>query len=690
LKKFFDIKVRDEEEDLPREKVFEVPEEERVAQSDTSEFWSEGVFKKHETPEKKKIRRKINYHALKSSFLRGLSVFAILLISLAFFYVKGVDAKGEVEKRVESAKINLNFAVENLDKGDLGEASVNIEKAREDLRVIKVNAQSWGQDVQYFGLMAPKKSKAMELEEFLNLCDQILVNVVDLQQVLSLTMNQNQDLATLGDGEEANIDLLGLSNSLLLGVSEAEEKIDESARLLKRLEGSEFIGEEDFSKLSRKIQSLASSMKYTSEILETDMPWLSAKGGERNILILFQNNTEIRPSGGFLGSFGVLRFKDGVLQKIDFQKNIYSLDKEFLADNHIDSPGELITTTGNWSMVNSNWWLNSPDAFREVMRFYELESGDSVDGVIALDTTLFLDLLAKVGPIEMPEYGLTVTDQNFLKDVQYEVEIGYFERDEGAEENEPKKMLAEMMPKFLDRFFAGLKDSDKAFEILNSIGKGLTEKHLLFYMEKEDFQARLNELNYTGALRESRGDYLYVTSTNIGGLKSSLNIEEEIALNSSISREGLVLDELTITRKHAGSYDWPDGINKNYMRVLLPASAENINFEAVSGNFERRYDLGFKNDSKYWVDEEGGYTRVNFWMNTEPGNTSSVKIRYQFKPEDAENYQAVFQKQPGLIGSKMTYTFTLPSGQKFNSTNSNMLEKTFDLKKDTIFRLNLN
>jgi len=691
LKKFFDIKARDEVEDLEvlEEKIFEVAKEEQVVKSEAPEFWSEGVFEKRKIAKEKKPGRKANYDALKSSFLRGLSVFAILLISLAFFYVKGVDAKDEVEKRVESAKINLNFAVESLDKGDLGGASINIEKAREDLRIIKVNAQSWGQDVQYFGLIAPKKSKALELEKFLNLCDQILSNVVDLQQILSGVLGQNQDLSMMGDGEEANIDLLGLSNSLLPGVDEAKEKINESARLLTKLEGSEFIDVDDFSKLCRKILSLAFSMKYTSEFLKNDMPWLSAESGERNILILFQNNTEVRPTGGFLGSFGVLRFKDGILTKIDFQKNIYKLDKEFYMQNHIDPPGELINTTEHWSMINSNWWLNSPDAFKEVMHFYELESGDNVDGVIALDTTLFLDLLKQVGPIEMSEYGLSITDQNFLQDVQYEVEIGYFERDEGAEENEPKKILAEMMPKFLNSFFVGLKDGDKAFELLNSIGKGLEEKHLLFYMEKEDFQARLTELNYTGALRESSGDYLYVSSTNIGGVKSSLNIEEEIILNSKIDQEGLVQDELTITRKHVGSYEWPDGINKNYIRVLLPAGVEVSGFEAISGNFERIYDKGLKDGSEYWVDEESGYKRVNFWMNTEPGNTSSAKIRYRFVPEDKENYQMVFQKQPGLTGSKTTYTFALPSGQKFNSMNSGILSKTFDLKKDTIFRLNL-
>jgi len=691
LKKFFDIKVRDENEYLEeKERFFQVVEERPVEQDKASEFWSEDVFKKiKEKKIKQKKVRSFDFSRAKNSFLRGLSVFAILLVSLAFFYVKGVDAKDEVEKRVESAKTNLNFAVESLDRGDLDTASQSIAIAREDLRVIKVNAQSWGQDVQYFGLIAPKKSKALELEEFLDLCDKILSNVTDLQYILSDTMSKSQDSFAIGDGTEANINLLELSSGLLPGVNEANKKIADSVVLLQKLEGTELISQNDFAKLSRKIKSLSESINYTDAILKQDIPWLSAEGGERNILILFQNNTEIRPTGGFLGSFGVLRFKDGVLTKIDFEKNIYKLDKEFYMQNHIDPPGELINTTEHWSMINSNWWLNSPDAFKEVIRFYQLESGDDVDGVIALDTTLFLDLLRQIGPIEMPEYGLTVTDENFLKDVQYEVEIGYFERDEGAEENEPKKILATMMPKFLDGFFAGLKEKNKAFQILNSLGAGLSEKHLLFYMEKEDFQTRLDELNYSGLLQSSNGDYLYVSSTNIGGVKSSLNIGEEIALNSIIDQEGLVQDELIISRKHLGSYDWPDGINKNYMRVLLPAGASVTGFKAVSGNFERIYDNGLKDGSEYWIDEEGGYARVNFWMNTEPGNTSSVKINYQFEPKDSSDYEMIFQKQPGLLNSKVTYTFSLPAGQKFNSTNSSILNKTFDLKKDTIFRINL-
>ncbi len=689
MKKFYDIKVRDEEDDLPEEKTFSVEKIKPDPENGTGEFWSESVFREIPKPKKRKIRKSYDFSKLKSSFLRGLAVFAVLSISLAFFYVKGVDAKDEVEMRVESAKINLNFAVDSLDRGELNLANQQIADAREDLRIIKINAQSWGQDIQYFGLIAPKQSKALELETFLNLCDQILSNVVDLQNILSETMSGTQNLSGVGDGAEANIDLLALSNDLLPGMNEANDKILESKRLLEKLEGTEFLSEDDFLKLKRKVYSLSRSIGYIVQILESDIPWLSGENGERNILILFQNNTEIRPSGGFLGSFGVLRFKNGVFTKIDFEKNIYKLDKEFYMENHIDPPGELITTTEHWSMINSNWWLNSPDAFKEVMRFYELESGENVDGIIALDTTLFLDLLRQIGPIEMPEYGLTVTDENFLEDVQYEVEIGYFERDEGKEENEPKKILAEMMPRFLDGFFGGLKDSNQAFEILNSVGKGLAEKHLLFYMEKEDFQSRLSEMNYAGSLQGSSGDYLYVASTNIGGVKSSLNIEEQIELNSSIDQEGKVSDELTITRNHVGSYDWPDGINKNYMRVLVPSGAEITRFEAVSGNFERIYDKGLKDGSEYWIDEEGGYTRVNFWMNTEPGNTSKVKIHYQFEPESLEDFEAIFQKQPGLISSNVTYTFSLPSGQKFNSLGSSVLSKTFDLKKDTIFRFKL-
>lgn len=681
MKKFYDIKVREKEKNFQPADNFQALENRTIGGGD--EFWSEQIFKNRqiERPEKK-TRKKIDFNALKSSFLRGLSVFAILLSSMAFFYVKGVDAKGEVEKRVESAKLSLNQAVSSLDSGDFSSANEELLKVKEDLKIIKINAQSWGQDVQYFGLIATKKSKALELEEFLNVCDQILSNITELQSVLGSALS-GIDSVAVEDGEDTSINIYAISENLLPKVVEANQKIRESKNLLEKIEGTDLIGEKDFLKLSNKVISLSRSLNYTEQILKGDLPWLTAKDGNRNILILFQNNTEIRPSGGFLGSFGVLRFQDGVLVKIDFEKNIYKLDKEFYMENHIDPPGELVNTTEHWSMINSNWWLNVPDSFEEVENFYELESGESVDGVIALDTTLFLRILEKIGPIEMPEYGLTVTSENFLKDIQYEVEVGYFEREGNSEENEPKKILAQMMPKFLNQFFSGLQDKEKVFSLLNTLGSGIEEKHLLFHMDNEDFQERLVDLNMVGALQRESDDYLYVTSTNIGGLKSSLNVKETISLDSWVGQESMTENELTLERVHNGSYDWPDGVNKNYVRVLIPLGAEVTNFEAISGNFQRMYENGLKDGSEYWIDEEAGYTRINFWMNTEPGNTSKVKINYRFKTDLSDDYKTIFQKQPGLENSSLNYSLRLPN-------SSNVYTKSFNLKKDIFLRLNLN
>ena len=50
-------------------------------------------------------------------------------------------------------------------------------------------------------------------------------------------------------------------------------------------------------------------------------------------LILFQNNTELRPSGGFIGSFAEADFKKGAIQNYSFETNIYKRDKTYSQQN---------------------------------------------------------------------------------------------------------------------------------------------------------------------------------------------------------------------------------------------------------------------------------------------------------------------------------------------------------------------
>jgi hypothetical protein len=76
-----------------------------------------------------------------------------------------------------------------------------------------------------------------------------------------------------------------------------------------------------------------------------------------------------------------------------------------------------------------------------------------LDGVIAINDRLLEQLLRVTGPIEMPEYGKTLTADNVIFELQKSVELEY-----DKAENKPKKIIGDLMPKLLARLKGGSRE----------------------------------------------------------------------------------------------------------------------------------------------------------------------------------------------------------------------------------------
>src|SRR3989344_28805 len=97
----------------------------------------------------------------------------------------------------------------------------------------------------------------------------------------------------------------------------------------------------------------------------------------KKYLILFQNPSELRPTGGFPGTYGVVTFKDGKLQDLKVD-DVYNLDGQL--QELIVPPIQLQHITPNWGMRDANWFIDFPTSARKITAFYKKESGYEVDG----------------------------------------------------------------------------------------------------------------------------------------------------------------------------------------------------------------------------------------------------------------------------------------------------------------------
>lgn len=417
---------------------------------------------------------------------------------------------------------------------------------------------------------------------------------------------------------------------------------------------------------------------------------------ERKYLVLFENNNEMRPTGGFIGTVGLVNIDRGTVESIDVQ-TVYDPDgqmKEFIAP-----PEPLRKITDRWYMRDANWFVEFPTSAQTVARFFEKEGGPTVDGVIALTPEVIKVLLHLTGPIEMPSYGVTVNEDNFVPMTQDLVTYNY-----DREVNRPKAFLRDLTPILLNKVLSGELNT---LGVLGEMGRMAREKQLLIYLTDEEIQAKLAEQGWDGSLPNDVPNIVGVVNANIGGHKSDQFIEQEIDYRVSVGEDGDTEAILTIRRTHRGpdealDYNYPKDENPAYkdnivwQRVIVPKDAVLIEAQGFTKEAdipssiieEERSSVLPDPDLTEWervqrrddngtvIGEEAGYRYFGNWVMTRPGSTTVELYRYKLPSvsihhgllNEAERHAVYIIKQPGDARTEARIELRLPENVRFVHT----------------------
>jgi len=434
-----------------------------------------------------------------------------------------------------------------------------------------------------------------------------------------------------------------------------------------------------------KIRSAVSGFTGRSELL---LAMLGAQR-DRQYLVLFQNNHEIRPTGGFIGSIGLINVDRGVVEEVDVS-SVYDPDgqmKEFIVP-----PDPLLAVTNRWYLRDSNWFVNYPTSARKAIEFFEKEGGPTVDGVIALTPEVIRELLRVTGPINVPAYGVVVSYENFWRVTQDQVSYSY-----DKDLNKPKQFLADLAPLLINRLFTEQEGSfvDK----LGGLMKMIEEKHLLIYLNNETRQEQLAELGWSGELPRNKTGLLAVNNANIAGHKSDQFVEQEIDYRLEVMDSGQVEVVVAVRREHKGDeersdYPYPpdedpaDKDNVVWQRVLVPKGSVLLEAKGFSDQSQvpqmvmneelehvvpdadlTQWQTGQQRHSSGTViGEEAGYTFFANWLVTKPGETTVALYRYRLPQkarlpsvlDPAERFEAHVVKQPGDMRSTVRVEVEIP------------------------------
>ena len=353
--------------------------------------------------------------------------------------------------------------------------------------------------------------------------------------------------------------------------------------------------------------------------------------------LMLQNNYELRPGGGFLGQYGVLKIKDGKI--ISFVVEDANLLDQRIKDADIKiTPPWPLTRYGQvrrWLLHDSNFSPDFPTNAAKAEYFYRLGGGrERFDGVIAINADVLNHVIGITGPITIPGFG-TYTEDNAAIMLEEDVEKDFLGEDVPAELKQNRKNVMKRLAAEIVGHISNLNDVKR----LADLGlEELRDKNIQLFFKDAELQSLATSVYWDGSVaKDWNNDFLMVVDANIGALKSDFYVKR--SLEYTIDFTGpKPLATLVYNYNHTATYgDWRTSDYHTYTRVLTPTGSK-----YVEGSRQKTGGVGTTNDTllKKTI---FGY-KVDAIMN----QTLPTSIQYEL-PETitADNYQLLIQKQSG-------------------------------------------
>jgi hypothetical protein len=314
---------------------------------------------------------------------------------------------------------------------------------------------------------------------------------------------------------------------------------------------------------------LAGTLPVLPEVLDT-LPSVFGVGGERTYLVLLQNQTELRPTGGFVGSFALVNFQDGRLNEVKVM-DVYDADGQL--KGHVEPPAPIAKYLGeaNWFLRDANWDPDFATTAQRVMWFLDKEMEMKVDGVWAIDASLIQSLVEAVGEVTIPDFNQTINADNFYEVVQYESEKDFFPGST-RKANFLGALTGEMVKIIKD---GRLSHSQKFGQLFL---RSLKNKHLQVYLNDTQIQKTWNKLGlgwrFSSPDCEDNTNCFSSTQSlveaNVGVNKASYYLGRQVKIEVYLTPQGVHGKTAVLFENQAPSIIGYKGVNKTYLRLFAP------------------------------------------------------------------------------------------------------------------------
>lgn len=402
------------------------------------------------------------------------------------------------------------------------------------------------------------------------------------------------------------------------------------------------------------------------------LPSLLGATEKKKYLMIFQNDKELRPTGGFITAYAIFTIDQG---HIAFEKSddIYELDNSIPNKDSAPAPiRKYFPSVPTFHLRDSNLspdFMVSMETFKEMYDKAGLKE-DDISGIIAIDTNVLVSTI-KILDDNVQAQGQTFTTKIVPEcdcpQVIYALENS-ISRPVNYVRTERKSLIGDLISAIMVK---ALSSSPKLYwgPLFQSIIAQTNQKHVMFNLYDEEAQKGIEALNAAGQILPFEGDYLHINQANFSGAKVNIFMQETVDNAYSVADDGTITKTVTIHYKNPyppSNCSLESGglcLNSTYrdwVRLYVPKGSVMTDNQGSQVKMTTYEDLG-----KTVFD---GFITVR----TQGASTLKVSYTLPFKLKKGSPLPVLIQKQGGardnayqmIVDEKPTESFNLTADKQ--------------------------
>jgi hypothetical protein len=437
-----------------------------------------------------------------------------------------------------------------------------------------------------------------------------------------------------------------------------------------------------------KLSSMKELVENTANLFVNAQPLLKAlpnilgQDQSKRYLVLFQNDKELRPTGGFISAYAQFRIDKGkmILEKSD---DIYALDGAI--KKNFPAPREILTFHKDVFSLHIRDSNLSPDYKTSMQKFEEMYANaagaEKIDGIMAVDTHVLVEALKILGPMGASgrTFSAEIDKRCDCAKAVYELE-DYSSRPVNYVRDNRKDEIGILLHTMLQNAL-GVSPSQYWGKLFQMLLTEINQKHVMTYFHDPEIQKAAESFNMAGRVmtatetasllkyQEGQGwDYININNSNMAGAKSNLFVNSKVIKDTTVNGDGTMTTKLTIDYKNP--YPGSDcGLEsgglclnaplRNWIRIYVPTGSKLVDSKGViSPKDGSAKPMDTFNDLSKTVFE--GFLIVN------PLGTARLELTYTSPvKETGGKYQVLIQKQSGTDGQEWTLRLGGKDRKKF-------------------------